>query len=359
MKYKFLAIVMFLVICLTGCATEDPDFTGMVEDNPLSEEEIVQYVKDFMLKQYGDEAEVKVTGKYDLTHSTYSRPGIDGGKSIFGGRYANIKKGHRYGLEIVNERMGITVSGTYRDGYALTNKKTGVSESFERSIEIDDKYSIMKNEILFEEDANKLLKSKFSKFRFYKDPSNHDHLGAGYYNLYLYITDDTSINETVAELLDMDINKYSYIAFEIRVFIFNNEKLYNSFDFDKCNNIKLAETSAGESDADKNAELSALDIRYNPEKLIEKYLNTEITYITSCDNLDHDVFTTNGLIAFSDGNKFGHDSDLTENDAENFDHYMFIYRADPQMYKNSLEAGKEIARYGRTTVYGFDVSIPC
>ena len=145
MKYKILAIVLLLVMCFGGCATQDPDYSGIVEDNPLSEEEIIQYVKDYMLKKYEDEVEVKITGKYNLTHTTaYSSPALDGSKSRFGGKYAKIKNGHTYNLEITNIELGITTSGTYKDGFELTNKQIDVTEVIGRSVGIDDTYSIMK-----------------------------------------------------------------------------------------------------------------------------------------------------------------------------------------------------------------------
>ena len=96
LKYKSIIVAIILVMVLVGCATEDPDYSGKVEDNPLSEKEIITYVKDIMLNRYEDEVDVKITGKHDLAHTTYTRPGLDGGTSIFGRKYASIKKGHSY-----------------------------------------------------------------------------------------------------------------------------------------------------------------------------------------------------------------------------------------------------------------------
>ena len=108
MKLRTILLLSLLIlICFTGCATEDPDVTGKVEDDPLSEKEIIKYVQDYMYSMFKDEVDVKVLGKNDLTHTTYSRPGIDGGKSIFGGRYAKIKNGHCYKLEITNSKYNI------------------------------------------------------------------------------------------------------------------------------------------------------------------------------------------------------------------------------------------------------------
>ena len=345
-------------MCFGGCATQDPNYSGIVEDNPLSEEEIIQYVKDYMLKKYEDEVEVKITGKYNLTHTTaYSSPALDGSKSRFGGKYAKIKNGHTYNLEITNIELGITTSGTYKDGFELTNKQIDVTEVIGRSVGIDDTYSIMKNEILFEEEANELLKTHFSKFKFYKDPTNYKHSGSGYYNIYVYCVDDSVISEAMRELIEIDYKKYYSIAFEIRAFIFNDEDFYDSFDFDYCNNIEIAKTDSKEIKEYYPGKLADSDVKNKPQMLIEKYLNTELTYITTCENLDHDIFITKGLSGYIKGKENGnwYNKEISEETIENFDQVLFIYKGNPQKYKNSLEKGKSNMQYGTTNVYGLNL----
>ncbi|MBR5178968.1 MAG: hypothetical protein IKW90_09260 [Lachnospiraceae bacterium] len=353
MKYKSIIVAIVLVMVLVGCATEDPDYSGKVEDNPLSEKEIITYVKDIMLNRYEDEVDVKITGKHDLAHTTYTRPGLDGGTSIFGRKYASIKKGHSYSLEITSLRYNITTTGTYRDGYYLTNKNTDNSQFFDRSFDIDYHYSIQKEELLFENEADEILRNKFSKFKLYKDPSNNRHSGAGYYNIYLYSVDDNDISEAMSELILIDYKKYNSVAYKIRAFIFKDEAFYDSFDFDVCNNIEIVNTSFGESEKDNPGKLTESDVQYRPEKIIEKYLNTELTYITSCVDLDHDVFITDGLAGYFKDIEKGYNKDIDESTIENFDQVIFIYAVDPQMYKNSIEDKKKEIRYGTTTVYGY------
>ena len=55
MKHKIIMILcLVLMICLCSCAKEDENVTGKVEDNPLSEKEIIGYVQNYMKDKFGD-----------------------------------------------------------------------------------------------------------------------------------------------------------------------------------------------------------------------------------------------------------------------------------------------------------------
>ena len=98
MRYKVFVLAFILMLCLVACGTEDENVTGYVEDDPLSEKEICIYVQNYMKDTYGDDTEVKVTGKYELTHRTYTSPGLDGAPGLFGNKFATIKNGHTSAL---------------------------------------------------------------------------------------------------------------------------------------------------------------------------------------------------------------------------------------------------------------------
>ena len=354
MKHKIILLIsLVILICFTGCATEDPNVTGKVEDSPLNEKEIIKYVQDYMYNTYNDEVDVKILGKNDLTHTTETRPRLDGSTSIFGAKYAKIKKGHRYRLEITNSKYNITIKGTYSDGYTLYNKNTQTSRAYDRSVEIDHQYTTMKDEIHLKDEFNEFLGGYFTKFHLYKDPGS-PLPQVSYYNIYLYSTDYNKLNEALSKLVEISYTKYSNCVYQFRAFIFTDEAFYDSIDFDKCNNIDIVNLSIGQRKEDHPDWLTNSDTHYHPEKILEQYLQQSLTYITHCQNLDYDIFTTKGLSGWNEGQKNGYwyNPDINEKDIETFKYVIFIYKGDPQAYKNSLEQKDDVIWYAHTDVYG-------
>lgn len=357
MKNRIIILIsLIIIICLTGCATEDPDITGEVEEHPLNEKEIIKYVQDYMYNKYNDEVEVTVLGKYDLTHTTETRPGIDGGTSIFGGKYTKIKKGHRYRLEITNSKYNITINGNYYDGYTLYDQRTQAYQTVTRTVEIDYRYTTMKDEIHLKKEYDEFLSGFFTKFHLYKDPASPEPQ-VSYYNLYLYSTDYEKINEALSKLVEISHTKYYNCVYELRAFIFIDEAFYDSIDFDKCNNIDIVHLSSGQKEEDHPEWLTDLETKYHPQMILEQYLKLNLTFISSCTNLDREIFITNGLSGWIEDKEDGswYNQDITEEDIKKFDHVVFIYEGNPQAYANSLKQKEDIIMYAHTEVYGINM----
>ncbi|MBR6365532.1 MAG: hypothetical protein IKS10_05495 [Lachnospiraceae bacterium] len=51
-----LGVLLFVGI-LSSCGTRDKNYTATFEAQPLSEKEIIAFVKDYMLKKYNDDAD--------------------------------------------------------------------------------------------------------------------------------------------------------------------------------------------------------------------------------------------------------------------------------------------------------------
>ena len=301
MKFKTLLFIsLFILLCLTGCGDRvDPDAKGKVEDNPLSEEEIIKYVQDYMYSTYKDEVDVKILGKNNLKRVTEYGLSLDG--SYFGGgKYVMIKNGHSYPLEITCVKYNTTVHGTYEDGYTLTYKnRVGINE-VSRSVSINYEDDRRLDSIIRKVKFEELLGEYLTKFHIYEDPTSQP-----YYNIYLYSTDYEKLNEALSEFARIGYSKYHDYVWEFRAYIFKDEEFYDSFDFDKCNNIKFVDDSSGPT---------LYDIMTSPEKIIEHYLQKSLTLITSYEDLDQDIFTSNGQSRWEEG-------------TEEFDHVLFLYRS--------------------------------
>lgn len=331
MKHKIIMILcLVLMICLCACAKEDENVTGKVEDNPLSEKEIIGYVQNYMKDKFGDDTEVKVVGKYDLTHRTYAPPGLDGAPSLFNNKYAKIKDGHRYKLEITNPMYDLTVAGTYYDGFTLQYLDTGTTEAIERELEVDYYYSYKKKEIDMLKEFEALLNSKFRKFCLYKDSSYKSSWNDNAcYNLYIYSTDYDVINDALHELMKIADARFEGYTCIVRAYIFKDEAFYDSFDFEEYNTISynnILESVKG--DKEYNEKVSELEKEYLPKLLLEHYLGKKITYITECMNLERNTFMTEG-----------------------YKDVIFIFEGRLAEYRSSLHHTDADIHYGNTKVY--------
>ena len=322
MRYKVFVLAFILMLCLVACGTEDENVTGYVEDDPLSEKEICIYVQNYMKDTYGDDTEVKVTGKYELTHRTYAPPGLDGAPSLFNNKYAKIKDGHRYNLEITNPVYDLTVAGTYYDGFTLQYLDTGTTESIERELEVDYYYSYKKKEIDMLKEFEALLNSKFRKFHLYKDSSyisSWDDNAC--YNLYIYSTDYDVINDVLHELMKIADAGFEGYTCVVRVYIFKNEEFYDSFNAEKYNKLKWNDiyNSVKEGTKEYEEKIAELDTEYLPKLLIEHYLKKKIAFITECNNFDRNTFMAEGyenVIVIFEGRLAEYRSSLQLKDAE-------------------------------------------
>lgn len=358
MKKRLTGLVLVAVACaalfLTGCK-EEKNMTGKVEENPLSEEEIIAAVKEYMRQQYNDEVEVEITGKQNLSHTTYIGPGIDG-PSLFNRRYVRIKGGNEYQLEITNKAYGITVIGRYRDGFSLRNTETGTVENKEREIFVDEWYPVMKGKIDAVAEFEKMLPSCCDKFHVYQDVSNVDH-GVGLFNIYLYGTDDEKMFETFKRMVEYSYEHRSCV-FAFRAFIFTDEALYDSIDFDACNNIPYVDIGGGENKEDHPELLTSLELTYDPQKLIERYLGCTMTYIGNCVDMDHEFFVTRGVSYLQKLEEEGkwHNENLSYEAIAAFDQVLYIFEGNPQRYENSLRRSSKKLEYGNLHAYGFNLN---
>ena len=331
MRYKVFVLAFLLMLCLVACGTEDENVTGQVEDNPLSEKEICTYVQNYMKNTYGDDTEVKVTGKYELTHRTYTSPGLDGAPGLFGNKFATIKNGHRYRLEITNHMYDLTVYGTYYDGFTLKYLDTGLTEAFDRELIVDNDYMYKKKEIDMLKDYEVLLSSKFTKFSLYKESSyESSNINTAVYNLYIYSTDYGVINDVLHRLMEITNERYEGYTCVVRAYIFKNEEFYDSFNAEEYNKLKWDDiyNSVKEGTKEYEEKIAELDSEYLPKLLIEHYLKKKIAFIAECNNFDRNTFMTEG-----------------------YENVIIIFEGRLAEYRSSLQLKDAEICYGNTKVY--------
>ena len=348
---SFLLAILLSFLFLAGCKEEE-HMTATVEERPLSEREIIESVKNYVLQNFQDEVEVEILGKSDLTHTTYIGPGIDG-PSIFNRRFVRVKNGHAYKVNVFNAKYNVSVEGVYNDGFSIYDEETGNTEIFEREIILDERYQTMKDEVDLMVDFNDILSEYFTKFHVYKDASNYNH-ECGYYNVYLYGTDEAKMAEACERLVAISCDKYPCV-YEFRAFVFTDEQLYDSVDFDECNNIDFVRT--GENPEEETDRLTELELHYEPEKLLERYWGVSMKYVECCVNLDHEFFVTRGYSEFLKEKAKGRQGnrDFTEEEINAFSQVLYICIGSPQMYENGKESKKVDLRWGTTKAFVFDL----
>ncbi|MBR6476287.1 MAG: hypothetical protein IKS98_12700 [Lachnospiraceae bacterium] len=331
MRYKVFVLAFILMLFLVACGTEDENVTGYVEDDPLSEKEICIYVQNYMKDTYGDDTEVKVTGKYELTHRTYTAPGLDGAPGLWGNKYATIKNGHRYNLEITNPMYDLMVYGTYYDGFTLKYLDTGLTEAFDRELIVDNDYMYKKKEIDMLKDYEVLLSSKFTKFSLYKESSyESSNINTAVYNLYIYSTDYGVINDVLHRLMEITNERYEGYTCVVRAYIFKNEEFYDSFNAEKYNKLKWNDiyNSVKEGTKEYEEKIAELETEYLPKLLIEHYLGKKIAFIAECENFDRNTFMTEG-----------------------YENVIIIFEGRLAEYRSSLQLKDAEICYGNTKVY--------
>lgn len=320
--------VLLFVGILSSCGTRDKNYTATVEAQPLSEKEIIAFVKDYMLKKYNDDVDVTIDSKRGLRYETYVGPGLDGGYSLFDRKYVDVAKGHSYTVQITNKLYGISALGTYRDGFSLYNKETKATQFIDREVHINSNYENDRAYAMMEADLKEIMAGYVPNHRFYEDVTDNE-TAKRFYNFYLCDEDAEAACEGLKKVVERCTEKYWYID-HIRVFVFTDADIYGSIDFNVLNNPEFV------SDYEENAAPEVLrrsDLEQRPYVLLEKYFGGGLTPVASSEGLEP----------------------LTGSDKiKEYDHVVYLLDGDPKAYERSLGSKPEKLKYGKTDVYAFE-----
>ena len=328
-KRRILLILGCLVFAclLSACGTKDKNYMATVEEHPLSEAEIVAFVQDHMLQKFNDEVDVVITNKGDLQHVTHVEPGLDGGASLFGRKYVDVKDGHRYTVRITNKQYGFSVNGTYYDGFSLYNKETKTTEFIDREVTVDTSYENQRFYALMVEEYKSILDEYVSNYRFYGDVTNNEMI-IRFFNVYLCDANADAAVDALKKMVEVSYEKCGSVD-AIRVFVFTDEKIFNSIDFNAVNNVAFV------SDYEENPAPGMLlrsDLEQRPYKLLEKYFGEAMTLIASEDGLE---------------------PELAADKVQDHSHVVYLLEGLRGTYSSTKGYKPEMVKYGKTSVYGF------
>ena len=113
LNFARIASIVALLLLLTGC-----DGITAKANDPLSEEEVIEYVCDKIREECGDEVTATIVSKTQLEIPTAWFDGPMG--------YIDVEGGHSYVLEVKNKEIEELVANAYYDdGYTeYSSKKT-------------------------------------------------------------------------------------------------------------------------------------------------------------------------------------------------------------------------------------------
>lgn len=319
--------VLLFAGLLSSCGTRDKNYTATVEAQPLSEKEIIAFVKDYMLKKYNDDVDVTIDSKRGLRYETYVGPGLDGGYSLFDRKYVDVAKGHSYTVQITNKLYGISAFGTYRDGFSLYNKETKATQFIDREVTVNSNYEQDRFDAMMFAECKEIMGEYVPNPRFYADVTNRG--SKRFFNFYLCDSDAVAASKGLKKLVEISNGKYKFIE-QIRVFVFTDADIYGSIDFNALNNPTYV------PDSEENAAPEVLrrsDLEQRPYMLVERYLGGEMTLIESAEGLKPDT---------------GADK------IKDHSHVVYLMVGTPRAYGLSLGGKPETVKYGMTDVYALE-----
>ena len=289
LKKLKLIVPVFLVILLCGCGVD-----SVKVNNPLTENEIINFVQNEILKETGDETNVKIINKKKLSVCTAWFDGCV--------MHQTVKGGHSYEVEITNrDNNEIIGTGTYDDAYILYDKQY-TNGKIERSYSFSSNYKEQKGLFLIKNEFISALNEKFNKYYIYKDVSNDTG-----YDIFINSSNYDDINNLLLNFKNT-IVKYRDLAYtNYSVYIYKDENAFNNTNFELYKNGY--EDYGGQS--------------YGKD-MIEQYTGKEVIRIGGSDGFNYELFTSNGASAAM--------TDEMYIDYNTFEYLVFWYDAEPNSF---------------------------
>ena len=299
-KKLIIVIPLIMIFLLSGCGGYDK----IVADKPLSEDEVIAYVKEQIYEETGDTVKVEIVSKKKLRVATAWLDGPMG--------YQDVVNGHEYKFKIINEKTGFEATATYKDAFIIYDKEDYPGGSKEEAAFYNNYterrgYNAVKTGFI---DA---LDERFDKYYIYDDVSTDEGL-----DVFICSTDFEKIDGLLNEFKEITIayEEQQYVTYS--VYIYKDEKVFNSTDFEKYKTGH--EDYSGQSFG---------------KDMIKNYTGKEATFCSFCHSFDRAFFESNGVInAKPNKDNVSPDS---------FDYIVFWYNAEPNSFVNS---GPSVYVYG-------------
>ncbi len=276
---------MFL-IC--GCGAD-----RVQVNHPLTEKEMIQYIQNEVYRETGDETQVNIINKKELSVCT----------SWFDGcvKQQTVEGGHSYEVEIINKiHHEIVGTGTYDDGYTLYDEQYTNGKS-EREPSFTNNYKEQKGLFLIKNEFIQALNEKLNTYYLYKDVSNDTG-----YDIFINSSNYDDINDLLLTFKNIVIKYEDLVYTSYSVYIYKDETAFKNTNFELYKNGH-----------DNHAQSYGKD-------MIEQYTGKEVIRIGESQDFNYELFTSNGA---SDAN-----SNEEYIDYNSFEYIVFWYSAGPNSF---------------------------
>ena len=282
-------LISILAFLMTGCENEK-----MVADNPLSEEEIIEYAQERIYEETGDEVTVEIVSKKQMTACVLW---IDGPVA-----YEDVEGGHEYELKITSVKdKNIVTNGYYKDGYITYDEKNHwqkyVTEPLFGSNYVSDKgFNQVKDELV------EALELKFDEYYIYEDIGATSGL-----DIFICSTDYELIDELLLSFKDTVVNfrEEQYVTYS--VYIYKDEEAFNNTDFDLYKGC--TQGFAGQSIGDE---------------ILSQMTGKQAQKTAYCDSFDRVFFESDGVL---NANWVSEDADR-----DSYEYIVLWYDAEPNAF---------------------------
>ncbi len=197
---KKMLVILLLCLLLLGCTVRDKAY------NPISEEELIRYVKNTIYEKTGDKVNAEILDKRELT---FCGLWID---SCF--LNETIEGAYNYTIKVTNvDDPDISANTSFSDSYYSTDERI-INRKYHY-----DEYLIASNKNKVVKEIETALENE-SSFHIYDEKEN----------LYVLIqsTDYELLHELFVSLINLNINN----NLNYKIYIIKDSAFYESIDFD-------------------------------------------------------------------------------------------------------------------------------
>ncbi len=285
-------LAVFFLFVFSGCTTGDWESSAEAY-HPLSEEEVIEYVRDMIYKETGDEVDVRITETEDL------RAPIVWAMDNSPVAYTNVENGHYY--KMIVENGDVRGIAEYSDGYIVYyNTDGGATSSINDAVYWSD-YPDNKSGNVIRDEFAAVLDETFDEYYLYPDVGNSEGL-----DIFICSSDYEKLDELFDRLNNICL-KYSVGTRKAyTAYIYKDEEAFQKKDFEIYPNILTTWSQPW------------------PQFIIEAYTDREVTCIVSGVELfDRTLFETDGAYAVE--SKWEHAAQV---DVSSFDYVIVCYECE-------------------------------
>ena len=285
-RLRLIVLLLISTFIITGC-----EIQFAFVKNPLSEKDIINYVKKSIFTEYGDDVTVKIVSRDDLKVCTYIWDVCDNPDQL-------VRGGKSYTLEIVNNKYNVIVAeGQYDDGYVAYGTRYDLTRIAQKG-KFTSNYGEKRGLLKIKDDFEVVLKEKYDKFYVFMDIGNTDN-----YDIFISTSSDSDVSYLIEEFNKIALEHEATVHMTYSIYIYKNPDVFNSIDFDSYTGNK---DSSGKD-------------------MIELFTLKTASQIGYSNSFDNNLFITNGASAAAYDEQYV--------DFNTFDYIVFWYYSGNNPYQ--------------------------